>query len=337
MGTPASVRVPGATQVAWWRPRATRAEAGAALLAAADHDAIVQALTARRACPEPAAARVRDPGGSRSPWRGHGLDYAQSRAYQPGDDLRAMHWALLARTGRPYVREFDVEQAAPWHALLDAHGGMLFGTRARTKATQAARAVLLAAADWAARWPQSPLTLSLWSAHGLRARSFGRGGAAVARLAQWLMRQRIAPPDLPASPAATSRPALAAWARRLARHGPAPAQLVLCSDFGWFDEAAAGVLWPLARHGRLRALCVSDPVERALPQLPQAPFVDASSGDAGWLDPGAWPRQAFARAAAQRSAQLSGALRALHADVVQLGTEDAVDLLYAAIAQGASR
>ena len=48
----------------------------------------------------------RQMGDIRSIYRGHGMDYEESRHYQPGDDPRYMNWQLTARTGQQYMKVF---------------------------------------------------------------------------------------------------------------------------------------------------------------------------------------------------------------------------------------
>lgn len=269
----------------------------AALLELADWHDIELALRARRQRPGRDAVVPRHAGEGRAVSRGRGLDYVQSRAYQPGDDLRAMHWALLARTGKPYVREYEQEQAQPWHALVDAHAGMLFGTRRRTKAGQAARAALLAAGLHARSQPLSALTCSLWSPQGLHTCSFGCGMAAVRRMAGWLMLQRITVPEVPvADPARSSlqlRSGIARWHRR----GVPAGTLWLCSDFGWLDADAQAALQPLAASARCVAVQLLDAVELDLPKFDAAVMLDATSGRQGWLGSGPAQRLSYAGAA----------------------------------------
>lgn len=76
---------------------------------------------------------------------GRGMDYAESRAYQPGDDVRRLDWRLTARSGRLHTKLFQEEREGQLLIMLDQHASMRFGTRVRFKSVQAARAAALAA------------------------------------------------------------------------------------------------------------------------------------------------------------------------------------------------
>ena len=78
-------------------------------------------------------------GDTRSIHRGYGLDYEESRPYQPGDEPRYMNWPLTARTGELYMKVFREERHPGIFVLLDRRNSMRFGTRTRLKVTQAAR------------------------------------------------------------------------------------------------------------------------------------------------------------------------------------------------------
>src|SRR6185312_7752608 len=80
--------------------------------------------------------------------RGRGVDYVESRAYQPGDDIRQMDWRLTARSGRPHTKLFQEEREQSVLLIVDGNPSMHFGTRERFKSVQAARTAALAA--WAA-------------------------------------------------------------------------------------------------------------------------------------------------------------------------------------------
>ena len=45
-----------------------------------------------------------------SVFKGRGIEFAEVREYVPGDDIRAIDWNVTARTGRPYVRQYQDER-----------------------------------------------------------------------------------------------------------------------------------------------------------------------------------------------------------------------------------
>ena len=63
-------------------------------------------------------------GGHASSHRGAGLEFAQYRAYEPGDDPRMVDWKLLARSDRYYVREAERESPLTAWIVLDASASM---------------------------------------------------------------------------------------------------------------------------------------------------------------------------------------------------------------------
>src|SRR5215813_1795413 len=83
-----------------------------------------------------------------SRFRGRGVDYVESRGYQPGDDIRQMDWRVTARTGRPHTKVFQEEREQSILLVVSHNASMRFGTRVRFKSVQAARAAALVA--WAA-------------------------------------------------------------------------------------------------------------------------------------------------------------------------------------------
>ena len=63
----------------------------------------------------------------RSLHRGASVEFRQHRFYVPGDEPRRIDWRVLARTDRPFVREFDDETNLHATLLLDASGSMGYG------------------------------------------------------------------------------------------------------------------------------------------------------------------------------------------------------------------
>jgi uncharacterized protein (DUF58 family) len=68
-----------------------------------------------------------------SAFKGQGMEFAEVREYQIGDDIRTIDWNVSARVGRPFVKVFHEERELTVILLLDLSGSHLFGTAARFK------------------------------------------------------------------------------------------------------------------------------------------------------------------------------------------------------------
>ncbi len=64
---------------------------------------------------------------------GSGLEYASSRPYQIGDSVRLLNWRLTARTGRPYVRQYEALKRISVYIVVDTSASMAAGSTSRTK------------------------------------------------------------------------------------------------------------------------------------------------------------------------------------------------------------
>jgi len=216
------------------------------------------ALRARtgRLAPARAPRQAAQAGQQASRLHGRGMDYAESRAYQPGDDVRRLDWRLTARSGRLHTKLFEEEREAQLLVLLDTHASMRFGTRARFKSVQAARAAALAA--WqAARAGERVGALAFGVQRQLlRPRPGMHGALALCGvLAEW---------DRALGDEAAAE-ALSGALRRAARLARGASRVLLLSDGLCCDEAARPLLWELSRHAQVGVLLVADPLERALP------------------------------------------------------------------------
>jgi uncharacterized protein (DUF58 family) len=69
----------------------------------------------------------------RAPFLGLSLDFAEHRAYMPGDDIRRIDWRLYARTDRYHVKEFEADTNSNFTVVLDTSGSMSYGSGEVTK------------------------------------------------------------------------------------------------------------------------------------------------------------------------------------------------------------
>jgi uncharacterized protein (DUF58 family) len=76
-------------------------------------------------------------GHHRSARRGYSAEFSEYRPYSPGDDLRHLDWRRLARTDRPFLRQYEDESDWGCLVLIDLSGSMSYGSMAHTKADYA--------------------------------------------------------------------------------------------------------------------------------------------------------------------------------------------------------
>jgi uncharacterized protein (DUF58 family) len=68
-----------------------------------------------------------------APYLGFSLDFAEHRAYMPGDDIRRIDWRVFGRTDRLYVKEFEADTNANFSLVFDVSRSMDYGSGAVTK------------------------------------------------------------------------------------------------------------------------------------------------------------------------------------------------------------
>jgi uncharacterized protein (DUF58 family) len=189
-----------------------------------------------------------------SRFRGRGMEFAESRIYQPGDDVRSIDWRVTARTGRPHTKLFQEERERPVILLVDLGASMFFGTRTAYKSVLAAETAALIA--WAAMHGGDRVgALVAGRSHHLELEPVsGRRGvlrvlralAAVSRQASGDQEQQIKLCDS------------LLRARHVARPG---SLLVVISDFYDLDEEAAGHLSRMRQHNDMLACWIHDRLE----------------------------------------------------------------------------
>jgi uncharacterized protein (DUF58 family) len=68
-----------------------------------------------------------------SVFKGRGMNFAEVREYQYGDDIRMLDWNVTARVGAPYVKLYEEERELTVMLMVDASGSGDFGTVGRMK------------------------------------------------------------------------------------------------------------------------------------------------------------------------------------------------------------
>lgn len=212
---------------------------------------------------QPAASALA--GAYRSRFRGRGVDFLESRNYQPGDDIRNMDWRVTARTGRPHTKVFQEERERPVLVVLDASPSLFFGTRRRLKSVAAGQ--LGAAIAWAAvrRGDRIGGFLFAPGRHRELRPAGGRRGAMrlIQGLVDWLDPDRAA--GFAKQNDEVGEPLSAVLER--VRHTVRPGSLIIVlSDFFSLDEDCNRHLSRLRQHNDIIGCQVLDAAEEHLPR-----------------------------------------------------------------------
>ena len=273
-------------------------------------------------------------GGHLSRFRGRGMEFDESRVYQPGDDPRNMDWRVTARSARPHVKLFREERERPVWLLVDVGPGMRFGTRVAFKSVIATRAAALlawAAADKGDR--VGGLVFDQTRHYERRPAARTRGLLPLLNALAELSTPRPneasrSDPKIPHSAFRTphsdaGHPSLSAAAQHLV-HLVRPGSLIfLLSDFAGLAPADGAWLARLGSGSELVLVHVYDALEAAAPPPGRYPVTDGTRR--GLLDTAATAlRQAWYRRFSEHVSLLEGLCRRYQAHLVSLRTDQPV-------------
>lgn len=73
----------------------------------------------------------------RSPNLGFSVNFAEYRAYRPGDDIRRIDWKVYGRLDRFFVKEYEGETNTAIHVVMDCSRSMAFSHKGILKLTYA--------------------------------------------------------------------------------------------------------------------------------------------------------------------------------------------------------
>lgn len=246
-----------------------------------------------------------------SVFKGRGMAFSEVRSYSPGDDIRHIDWNVSARHRDHglFVKTFHEERELTVVLLVDLSGSSGVGTRRRTKRRLLAevgallsftalqnndRVGLLAFTDRVELF----LPPRKGRSHGLRV---------IREIAE----------RAPERPGTDLTEALG-YLNRVQRRR---AVIFLISDF--LDEGFERALQVASARHDLVAIRVTDPIERALPDLGLVRWVDAETGTERWVD--TRDRRVREAYASRRERALDAGARALRqagVDLVELETPD---------------
>ena len=210
-------------------------------------------------------------GDYRTLFRGFGLDLAELREYQFGDDVRYIDWNVTARMQTPYVRQYNEDREVTAWFLLDLSPSVDFGSGGEEALRPIDFVTVLA---------------RLLSRHGnpVGALFYGdRVDTVIPARAAGAMSCTSSPDAVPARASALGRDEPKDLLQTARQVMPRRSLVFVVSDFisapGWEAPLAH-----LARRHEIVAVRLYDPLEMELPDLGLLVIQDAETGEQVWVD-----------------------------------------------------
>ena len=242
-----------------------------------------------------------------SAFKGRGMEFAEVREYQPGDEVRTIDWNVTARAGAPFVKQFVEERELTVMLVVDLSSSGRFGSVGRLKNELAAEVCAVLA--FAATKSNDRVGLLIFTEQVELYIPPRKGIRHVLRVIRELLsfEPRAAQTDIPG--------ALDYLAKVLKRR----AVVFLVSDF-----IATDFHQPLRRVSRrhdLIAVTIEDHLERELPDVGLIELEDAETGETLLIDTrSARVRDEYRAGAQQEAEQLHRDLQRIGADSIALST-----------------
>lgn len=251
-------------------------------------------------------------GDYRTLFYGYGVDLADLREYQPGDDIRYIDWNVTARMDSPYVRQYVEDRELSAWFLLDLSPSMDFGAVDKQKRTMLIDFVATVARLLTRHGNRVGAIL-----YGDRAKQTvpARGGKIqVLRLVNDLLKE----PKLERAPFTELAQLLDGGLKSIKRRS----LIFVVSDFisapGWERS-----LKLLSQHHEVLAIRLWDPREIELPDIGMIVMEDAETGEQLLVDTSDRQfRKAYAEMSQQREAELAATFKRSGVDPLSLSTED---------------
>ena len=243
-----------------------------------------------------------------SVFKGRGMNFAEVREYQHGDDIRAIDWNVTARTGAPFIKVFDEERELTVMLVVDVSASGDFGSHARMKGEVAVE--ICAVLAFSATTNNDKVGLIIFSDRIEKFVPPRKGRRHVLRVLRELLYFK---PEGRGTDIAGALEYLARVVRRRA-------VVFVVSDFlGDGYEKALAVAG--RRHDTV-AIRMSDPREHQLPAVGYLELEDAETGEQVTVDVSDPAfRAAFERDVAETRAFRERQFRKTRGDVIEITTD----------------
>jgi uncharacterized protein (DUF58 family) len=244
-----------------------------------------------------------------STFKGRGMEFAEVRPYQPGDEVRTIDWNVTARTGAPYVKRYVEERELTVVLLVDASASTRFGSVRQFKQELAAELAALFA--FSAIRNNDKVGLVIFSDRIERALPPRKGNRHALRVVREILNH---------GPEGRGTD-LGLALEHLHRVSPRRSVAFLLSDFLAPDLRRA--LRAASRRHDLVAVVLDDPRDFELPPIGLVALEDPESGEAVVVDTSdARVRTEHRRRRLAAAADRDRALRTLELGAIRIRTDE---------------
>jgi uncharacterized protein (DUF58 family) len=205
-----------------------------------------------------------------SAFKGRGIAFSEVREYQYGDDIRSIDWNVTARFNHPYVKVYEEERELTVMLLIDVSGSGNFGTTVSFK--RDIMTEVAAVLSFSAIYNNDKIGVIFFTDSVEKFIPPQKGRKHILRIIRELLDFR---PE-------SNKTNLSEPLRFLTNAIKKRCTAFIISDFiaPEFEEA----LRIAANKHDVVALKVSDPLEKALPDVGLLKIVDSESGEEKWID-----------------------------------------------------
>jgi uncharacterized protein (DUF58 family) len=243
-----------------------------------------------------------------SVFKGRGMEFAEVRLYEPGDEIRSIDWNVTARAGVPFVKRYAEERELTVMLLVDASASTRFASVRQLKSALAAE--LAAVLAFSAITNNDKVGLVIFSDRIELALPPRKGTHHVLRVIREVLSCR---PQGRGTDIAGALEHLAHVAKRRC-------VVFVVSDF--LDPHCRTALTIAARRHDVVAVVLDDPREAALPDVGLVELEELETGDRYVVDTGdRRVREAFAREAAEARRTRDRLLRSADVDAIPVTTD----------------
>ena len=243
-----------------------------------------------------------------SVFKGRGMEFAEVRLYQPGDEIRTIDWNVTARAGVPYVKRYAEERELTVMLLVDASPSTHFASTRQLKSALAAE--LAAVLAFSAITNNDKVGLVIFTDRIELAVPPRKGTRHVLRVIREVLSCR---PNGRGTDIAGALEHLAHVAKRRC-------VVFVVSDF--LDPGCKTALTIAARRHDVIAVVLDDPREATLPDVGLVELEELESGEHYVVDSGDRRfREAFARQAAETRRPRDRMLRTADVDAIGITTD----------------